>query len=79
MRAEHGQKRAILEPAHIQLAIAQILHARVVIAAPEPQLRLALDEERANIERPVRQPGRAEIEPGGNLAAQCFPGRRNIA
>ena len=42
--AEHGQESAVLEPAHKQLAIAQVVHAGVVVACPEPQLGLVLGE-----------------------------------
>lgn len=79
MCAEHWQKRTVLKPARIQLTIACVLDAVVVIPAPEPQLRVSLDEKRSNVQRPVGQAGHAKIQPGRNLLTQRFPVRRKIA
>ena len=79
MRTEHGQERGVLEPAHIQFAIAHILDAEVKVTAPEPEIWIIFDEECANIDGPVRHTGRAEIQSLGNLAAQRVPGRGNVA
>ena len=63
--AEDRAERAVLEPAHEELAIGGII-------------RIA-DDEAADVGRPVRETGEFEIEAGGNLAAEAQPVRFDVA
>ena len=58
--------------------IGQPAAAGIVIAAPEPKRRVVLDEESADVHRPVRLARSAKIQAFGNTTTQRFPSGGNI-
>jgi hypothetical protein len=57
--AENRAEGSVLKPADEQLAVGRVV-------------RMA-ENEATNVRRPVGNPGKREVQPSGNLAAQALP------
>ena len=75
--AHHGHKGAQLQPAGVQLPVAQILAALGIVAAAEPILARG-HEEPADVKGPVGLARGGEVQPLGDLAAQGLPAGADV-
>ena len=89
---EHREKCAHLQPSDIQLPVAVVRHALVIVSLPEPFRRRVCiaaaapvlpfashREKSADIQRPIGVAGQAHVQALRNLLFQRFPGRVGIA
>ena len=76
--AGEGQEGGILEHAGVILPVAQVVHAAIEVASPEPLSPLA-GEEGTDVHRPVRATRGHEVQALGYLLAERFPGGMGIA
>ena len=79
MTAHQRQIRRPLHHAHVVLAVALVLHAAGKLAVHEPKTVIAVHEEGAHVDRPVRTARRHEAETGRNLPAERVPVRARVA
>ena len=76
--AGERQEGGILEHAGVILPVAQVVHAAVEVASPEPLSPLA-GEEGTDVHRPVGATRGHEVQALGYLLAERFPGGMGIA